>query len=103
MTNSAGQVEDLTLSFREMADDNKAGSSVQIVLSDYLVYTKVGEEISARSYIQEVTVNGYEYDRDYVNIDSDVDMDKPGTYIITYSMTMNGRTGMCDLIVVVEE
>ncbi len=103
VTNSCGQVEDLTLSFREMSDGQKYGSNAEITLTDYLIYAKVGDEISPRRYVDTITLNGYEYDMDYVSIESDVDTSKPGTYTITYTFTYNGKSTMSDLIVVVEE
>ena len=83
VTNSCGQVEELTLSFKEMASGQQYGSNAEITLTDYLIYAKVGDQIHPRTYVESVTSNGYEYDMDYVNVETDLDTTKPGTYTKT--------------------
>lgn len=59
-TNSAGDTQELPVTVR-IYDKNSARALPQIGLSDYLVYTKVGEPIDPYKYIESVTFNGVEY------------------------------------------
>ena len=60
-SNSAGDTAELpvTIAIYEMADENAAP---QIALSKYLVYTKVGNELDPRRYLESVTYRGTEYE-----------------------------------------
>lgn len=60
VTNSAGDTQELPVTVR-IIDQNYERLLPQIALTDYLVYTKVGEKINPTDYIKCVTYNGVEY------------------------------------------
>ena len=60
VTNSAGDTQELPVTIR-IYNNNYESSLPQIALTDYLVYTKVGEKINPSDYIKSVTFNGVEY------------------------------------------
>lgn len=93
VANSAGDVEYLPVTI-EIYDPSDA-NVIHFDLKEYVVYTKVGEPIDARSYLDVE-------EPDYYNIDdSGVNYDKAGTYEITYSIKMGDRRGTNRLAVVV--
>ena len=59
-SNSAGEVKELPVTIR-IYDNTKEIGLPQIVLTDYMVYTKVGEKIDPRKYIEGVYYGGEEY------------------------------------------
>ncbi len=90
--NSSGDVEYLpvTVEIYDPADSDV----LNIELTQYVVYTGVGEAVNAKAYLAE----GYES----ASADtSKVDYSQPGTYEITYSMQSGDRKGTNRLAVVV--
>lgn len=93
VANSAGDVEYLpvTVEIYDPADPDV----IDFDLKEYVVYTKIGEKINARSYLDVE-------EPDYYNIDdSGVNYNEPGVYEITYSIKMGERRGTNRLAVVV--
>lgn len=110
VSNSAGD----TVSFQatiQVYDSNQKSEIPFIHLKKYLVYTKKGNKLDARSYISKVCMGGdYEsdvsgdVDKKNVTIKDEVDYDTPGSYEITYSVKSGkSRTGTVRLIVIVTE
>lgn len=127
VSNSAGDLAELELPGEVLSTENYA--KPYPMLTDYLVYTKVGQEIDPASYLVGVIAGGAEYfhadyeeeadypgvTRDYhrsdlVSITSHVQYDTPGVYTVEY--TLNAREvqggsryeqGTVLLYVVVEE
>ena len=111
VTNSAGDTSHLKAGTRVYEDKSNVA---EILLENYLVYTKVGEDIEASSYLVEAKLGNISYSIDNggdsrtipkrdISIENNVDINKPGVYTITYSLSLNGYSGSTDLIVVVEE
>ena len=110
VSNSAGD----TVSFQatiQVYDATDRSEIPFIHLKKYLVYTKKGKKLDARSYISKVCMGG-DYDSDVpgdidkskVKIKDEVDYDTPGSYEITYSVKSGkSRTGTVRLIVIVTE
>jgi len=76
-----------------------------ITLTSYMVYLKVGEKISPEKYISNVVdAYGSAIDKDSVQIENNVDTACPGVYQISYTVVdEKGKTGVCNMVVVVEE
>lgn len=76
-----------------------------IQLSDYLVYTKVGEPIHPKDYITDIRdCNGFPIDINVVFVFNQVDFSKPGGGQFRLEVNDgNGRTGYTYLSVIVEE
>ena len=60
VTNSAGDTQELPVTIR-IYNQNSEGGLPKIALTDYLIYTKVGEKVNPFDYIKSVTFNGVEY------------------------------------------
>lgn len=124
--NSAGDVVYLPVTV-ELYENGTYNQTPQIGLSQYLVYVPQGEKLDPKSYLENVTIGGQEYEMtegednyakegidaskvetwtigyDRIKIVDPVDYGKPGTYEILYSLTSeNGMIGNVRLIVVVE-
>ena len=115
-SNSVGEIKELPVTIR-IYDSEKEIGLPQIVLSDYLVYTKVGEKIDPKKFIRSVRL-GYDMSReekkafvkkkpevniDLFNYEDNIDYNTPGVYEIKYSIeTFNGDRGTVYQIVVVE-
>lgn len=100
VTNSKGDMSELEIPL--IVEDRTATAPV-ILLTDYLIYTKKGEEVSYASYIEDVTdISGKPLELD-VRVVSDHAPDKEGVYCVHYYATdENGRTGHSVLLIVVE-
>jgi hypothetical protein len=117
VTNSAGDTAYLPVTFT-IYDSTAYNRTPQILLKDYLVYTKTGEAVEPASYLEEVDIMGVQYGitdgaqvtdttigRDAISIDDGgIDYQTPGVYEIVYSYTYGEQdTGTVRLIVVVED
>lgn len=128
VSNSAGGVSYLPVII-EVFDSSVRYKRPQLQLTDYLVYVSRGSDFDEEDYLDQVTIGSTEYtfvenngtygalyvpadetDKtisvDYVDIDSDVDTDVTGYYVVNYSIddTVNGTgTGTSRLYVVVTE
>lgn len=113
VSNSAGDVTDLPVTV-EYYDYALESHSINILLNEYLVYTKVGQALDPYAYLKGIKVYGIEYDwdsdtppqfgRESVFVENPVDYQTPGTYEILYSVqNEEGAQGRVRLIVVVEE
>ena len=110
VSNSAGD----TVSFQatiQVYNTNQKSEIPFIHLKKYLVYTKKGNKLDAKSYISKVCMGG-DYDSNVpgdvskkkVTIKDEVDYNTPGSYEITYSAKSGkSRTGTVRLIVIVTE
>lgn len=109
VANSAGDVSSLhaTVEILEAA----VPGAPAISLSKYIDYIPVGAGFDPNSYIDSVRINGKDYDvvpgagnfnaeevgadeeivvgTDMIGVDSNVDTSTPGTYRVTYSMTLD--------------
>ena len=76
--------------------------SEDIVLSDYLVYIKKGDEFNAKDYVVGYTANGVEHSSTYgLTITDNVNTDEAGVYTVDYSYS-GKTTCRTSLVVVVE-
>lgn len=104
VTNSCGEVASLKLPVKmNLSGEKTSIGYAQIELTEYLVYTGVGQEIYPGNYVKAVSVGGDEYSADDLQIVSEVDVNTPGVYTVTYLIERNGNKTSVDLIVVVEE
>ena len=103
VTNSLGDsaILPLTVIIR-----NAGVNAPTIELTDYLIYTHVGEEPDAKSFLKSVKdplVKNGSVSKSDVEITSNVDAQLPGTYEITYTYTgESGANATVILTVVVE-
>lgn len=126
VANSAGDVQKLPVTV-EIYDPSKEAQKPQFELSEYLVYTTVGNAVDPWSYVQQITMGGIKFVRgedgvlrdpnpaekqertaitaDEVQITNQADFNTPGTYEILYQITDDSGkesvTGQVRLIVVV--
>ncbi|MGN1343370.1 MAG: hypothetical protein ACI4U3_02240, partial [Traorella sp.] len=101
VTDSANQTSELTLKEDRM---NKE-PSINIQLSDYLLYVDINTHIDAMDYVKTVTYfgNEYRYLINQIEVISNYDSSQTGIYEIIYQITLNnGEIGMTKLVVIVE-
>ncbi len=116
VSNSAGDVCSIPMEMRILATDDEDEQDKEYpVLSDYIVYTKVGKKIKPTKYLTGLTRGNTEYSfandsmmlgasKDDVNIKSNVDYSEPGVYTVEYSYKASGaKKAVTKLYVVVEE
>ena len=107
VANSCGDYSELELTVAIQDYDRLTITNTpEIALTDYLVYIKSGENFDPASYIKTVysKVEGEVIGTDAVSINSGVDSNVPGKYIVTYSVINTlGYTGESSLIVIVRE
>ena len=127
VTNSAGDVAYLPVTI-EIYDATVHYKRPQLQLTDYVVYVEKGEYFDEEEYLKSIVINGTEYSMtdgedtyhpsyyeteegdtisySDVDIDSDVETDVSGYYVVNYSFTdteFGTGTGSARLYVVVEE
>lgn len=114
VSNNAGDVVELPVTI-ELYDYSMDGARPKPLLSQYLVYTKVGQAIDPMAYLTGVEMRGTKYDwntegavppidSSQVTVESGVDYQTPGVYEVCYRADDgNGNIGCVRLIVVVEE
>lgn len=116
VSNSAGDVRSIpmTVTLTDSSDRDESAKSYP-VLSEYIVYTKVGEELKLSSYIEGIQkgnqVYTFEDDADLltisrsdIDIEAEIDYSVPGVYPVEYSYTTEDEiTAVTTLYAVVEE
>ena len=102
VTNSLGDVEELTLPVHVIEEESQA---LEIQLSDALIYLDVGESFRAEDYIEGlVDASGRSLSTNLVDISSDVNTRQEGCYEVHYQAEdENGNRGETWLVVVVRE
>lgn len=93
--NSLGDTAQVTLpvTIRAEADGDSA-----VKLRRYLVYVDLGDNFEPRNYIESVSAGSVSD----VRIDSNVDTQSAGCYLVTYTVTSGGRSSSALMTVVVE-
>lgn len=93
--NSLGDTVQVTLpvTIRAEADGDSA-----VKLRRYLVYVGLGDNFEPRNYIESVSAGSVSD----VRIDSNVDTQSAGCYLVTYTVTSGGRSSSALMTVVVE-
>ncbi len=93
--NSLGDTAQVTLpvTIRAEADGDSA-----VKLRRYLVYFGLGDNFEPRNYIESVSAGSVSD----VRIDSNVDTQSAGCYLVTYTVTSGGRSSSALMTVVVE-
>lgn len=93
--NSLGDTAQVTLpvTIRAEADGDSA-----VKLRRYLVYVGLGDNFEPRNYIEYVSAGSVSD----VRIDSNVDTQSAGCYLVTYTVTSGGRSSSALMTVVVE-
>jgi hypothetical protein len=116
--NSAGDTAEMTATLSLYSTNDRTLPT--ITLSDYLIYTRVGETIDPWDYVTGITVDSIQWTRgsrgtlvsegsdeviseDDLFITDGVSSNTPGCYEISYSYTAGGKTGTVRLVVIVEE
>lgn len=106
VTNSLGDTSYFEAPIRVVAAEN---STAAVTLSEYLIYVSKGDKLQPKDYLDSLQV-GKEmvslgrYNSDvFIDVDSNVDTDTPGTYWVDYTVTYGDYIGQSRLIVVVEE
>ena len=91
VTNSFSDTCDITVKAIVTDEDYSAAS---IKLSDYLIYTKIGETVNFRDYIKGVVgANSQNYSVSQIVIDdSEFDPEKAGTYNVFFSIKSGSNT-----------
>ena len=91
VTNSFSDTCDITVKAIVTDEDYSAAS---IKLSDYLIYTKIGETVNFRDYIKGVVgANDQNYSVSQIVIDdSEFDPEKAGTYNVFFSIKSGSNT-----------
>ena len=91
VTNSFSDTCDITVKAIVTDEDYSAAS---IKLSDYLIYTKIGETVNFRDYIKGVVgADGQNYSVSQIVIDdSEFDPEKAGTYNVFFSVKSGSNT-----------
>lgn len=102
VSNSYGDVVSATLPVSVVSQNDLA---ISIQLSTYLVYLEKGDSIDPEDYIESVTdYYGEEMDKDDVTIESELDLNTPGVYVISYSIEdENEYKGMTKLNVIIQD
>ena len=116
VSNSAGDVCTIPMELETVDNSSREEiSKYYPALSEYIVYTKVGEKLQPTDYLTGVINSGVEYSftEDYIYLDmgrndvkiqSNVDYDTPGVYTVEYSYTSaDNAKAVTKLYVVVEE
>ena len=120
VTNSAGETALLPAEVEFHNPDYGNQDKVpELILREYLIYQKTGDNVNPRSYLNKIIVGTQEYSFTYnsgnsitsnqidinkVTYESNLDMKNPGVYAINYSyISEDGYTGTTRLLVVVEE
>ncbi|MGN0422057.1 MAG: hypothetical protein ACI4EY_04910 [Lachnospiraceae bacterium] len=101
VTNSCGDVATLKLPVKIVM--NSTGAYASVELSQYLIYSKVGEGVDLGAYIVRASAAGLEYGPEALQISSDLDTSMPGVYTATYTLITEQASASTDLIIVVEE
>ncbi|SDB21401.1 hypothetical protein [Eubacterium oxidoreducens] len=117
VTNSAGDISRLPIKITMMSSESMANTPV-IYLKNFVKYVNVGDSIDYESLIKKCEYLGVEYEavegksvgestigRSKFAIDtSDVDLNTPGNYIVTYTVSINDSSkAKAYLYVVVED
>lgn len=116
VSNSAGDVRAIPMTITLTDNTNREESAKYYPdLSEYIVYTKVGEELKLSSYIEGVSHGNqtYSFEEDAelltlkksdIKIEEEIDYSKAGVYPVEYSYTTEEEiTAVTRLYVVVEE
>jgi len=101
VTSSSGEIATITMPIKSSFDAEPLPNA-EIVLKENLIYVKVGENVNPKDYLKGAMIGVNEYNKDDVEITTDLDTSKPGVYAVTYSLSTEDGTVGCDMIVVVE-
>lgn len=93
--NSLGDTAQVTLPVTIRAE---ADGDSTVKLRRYLVYVGLGDNFEPRNYIESVSAGSVSD----VRIDSNVDTQSAGCYLVTYTVTSGGRSSSALMTVVVE-
>ena len=106
VTNSLGDTSYFEAPIRVVAAENNTAT---VTLSEYLVYASKGEQFQPKEYLdsmkagkESIALGRYNSDV-FIDVDSNVDTDTPGTYWVDYTVTYGSYVGQSRLIVVVED
>lgn len=113
VSNSAGDVRSIQAEMQIAYMENEEEREKEYpVLSDYIVYTTVGEKITPSEYLTGISRNNVEYEfkniavpeKEDISIKSNVDYEKPGVYTVDFSYKAEGaKKAVTKMYVVVEE
>ena len=100
VSNSFGDVNTMEIPIHIVKSENQ---SINIELTEGIVYINAGETIDPYQYIENVeTISERKVNKKNDTIDSQVDINTPGIYEIHYSVVSSGNKGETWLTVVVE-
>ena len=112
VTNSSGDTSEITLALEVAEKISDKYHPPEVTLSEYLIYTKIGQTPDFSAYVSDLQVYNYaaanaryvSRDVSAVKCDQDLDVSVPGIYTVTYSYTdYFDYTGTARMFVVVEE
>lgn len=105
VTNSCGDVSTLKIPLEvQLSGENVTGRRGEILLTEYLIYTKTGVMPQFRDYVESVTVGSQEFSAGDLKQDvSELDLMQPGVYTVTYTLEQEDAYASVKLLVVVEE
>lgn len=101
VSDSTGEESSLSVT----CDYDRSIYLTDIVLKQYLIYIPAGGECDLRSNIQDIVIGNQSNIQllDQVDIQTDVDFDKPGTYEVYYYLRGDaGVSGRCKSLVIVQ-
>lgn len=116
VSNSVGDVVEIPITV-ELYDYSQDAGKAKAVLSDYLIYTKVGQKIDPQKYLIGVEMRSIDYiwadaapgalipyTKNQFVIQNNVDINTPGVYEVIYSLEdTSGNLTNIRQIVIVEE
>ena len=104
VTNGLGDTAYLTAPVRVLPAGNR---NAELTLTDYLIYLRKNEAFAPEMYLDTLSAGGQTVALDggsvSLQIDSDVDMTKMGTYCVDYTAAYGQYTAYTMLLVVVED
>ena len=104
VTNGLGDTAYLTAPVRVLPAGNR---NAELTLTDYLIYLRKNEAFVPEMYLDTLSAGGQTVALDggsvSLQIDSDVDMTKTGTYCVDYTAAYGQYTAYTRLLVVVED
>lgn len=101
VSDSCGTESSIKLNVSDLA----LNATVDIELSDYIIYVPKGKQIEPLDYVESIKIAGMESNEliDKISVHSDYNPDKKGMYEIIYKINQgNGEFGATKLVVIVQ-
>lgn len=102
VSNSAGDVSTLPVTV-EIYDPMEDNVKPQITLSEYLVYTPAGQAVNPWDYVQQIVMEGYEYERGEDGILRSEEAEEEEARLLESNSTKTVRTSLSSEDVVMDQ